>query len=28
VTTLVAGAVFLQANQTTTVCSIDDGGDE
>ncbi|MFY9838469.1 MAG: hypothetical protein WAK55_18750 [Xanthobacteraceae bacterium] len=27
-TTLVAGAVFLQANQTTTVCSIDGGGDE
>jgi hypothetical protein len=26
-TTLVAGAVFFQANQTTTVCTLD-GGDE
>jgi hypothetical protein len=28
VTTVVAGAVFYQANQTTTVCTIDDGDDE
>jgi hypothetical protein len=27
-TTVVAGAVFLQANQTTTVCTIDLGDDE
>jgi hypothetical protein len=27
-TTVVAGAVFLQANQTTTVCTIDPGDDE